>query len=159
MLDVHRIKQFKGNMYQVDRYGCRTVSVYIRLVILDSSYVDVKIINYQASNKFKYHVGSYSYPVIPFNGTTFNEVVHEATKFMCQIGSCMVSPRFIKILAVNMERAMEGTNMRIVTVTMTVEGIEVPDPDRHDNIFIHLGLRHRSWIAKENASIHTQLRT
>ena len=74
MLDVHRNNQFKGNLYQVDRLGCPHVSVYIRLVIFDSAYEDVKVVNYQANNQFKYPVRVYSYPVIPFNGTTFDQV-------------------------------------------------------------------------------------
>ena len=54
----------------------------------------------------------------------------------------MVPPRFIKILNVGTERAMEGTNIRVVTVTMNVtkkvEGIEIHDPDRQDNVFRNL---------------------
>ena len=81
-LDVHRTNQIKGNRYQVDRFGCRLVSVYIRLVIFDSGYEDVKVINYQASNQFKYHVRVFSYPMIPFNGTTFDQVPKEAAIFL-----------------------------------------------------------------------------
>ena len=159
MLDVHRTNQFKGNMYQVDRFGCRPVSVYIRLVIFDSGYEDVKVINYQASNQFKYPVRIFSYPVIPFNGATFEQAPKEATTFLTMISCCMVPTRFIKIMYVSTERAIEGTNMRIVSVTMNVtkkvEGIEVPDPYRQDNIFIHLGRINGNWLEQECLRTHS----
>ena len=160
ILDVHRTNQFKGNVYQVDRFGCRPVSVYIRLVIFDSGHEDVKVINYQASNQFKYHVRIFSYPVIPFNATTFEQVPKEAATFLATINNCcMIPTRFIKILYVSTKRAIDGTNMRIVTVTMNVtkkvEGMEVPDPDRRDNIFRHLGRINGNRLEPECLRTHS----
>ena len=79
-LDIHRLNQIKGNLYQVDMHGCRPAAIYIRLIILDSRYIDVKVIDYQARDDFKFHVGSYSYPVIPFDGTTFKKAIEEAIR-------------------------------------------------------------------------------
>ena len=102
-------------------------------------------------------MGAYSYPVIPFKGTKFEDVIQEATSLLRVISDSKVSSRAIKIMNISMERAMEGTSMRIVTITMnitkTMEGIEIHDRDRHDIIFRHLGIRHGSRM--EGECFHT----
>ena len=100
-LDVHRVNQYKGNLYQVDRYGCRPVIIYLRFVILDIHYHEVKIVKYGASGEFKYPVRTDSYPAIRCKGTTFKEAVGEATKCMRQITNLKVLPSELKILVVN----------------------------------------------------------
>ena len=55
-LEMHRINQLKGNIYQVDQYGGRPAAIYIRLDILDSEYIDTKIIEYKDNAYFKYSV-------------------------------------------------------------------------------------------------------
>ena len=91
-LDVHRVNQYKGNPYQVDRHGCRPVIIYLRLVILDIDYIEVKVIKYRASDQFKYPVKTDSYPVVQCEGTTFNEAIEEAAKFMRQINCLEILP-------------------------------------------------------------------
>ena len=63
-LDVHRVNQCKGNLYQVDRYGCRPAIIYLRFIILDAHYYELKIVKYGSSVEFKYPVRTDSYPVI-----------------------------------------------------------------------------------------------
>ena len=97
-LDVHRINQCKSDLYQVDLHGCRPTAIYIHLIIMDSAYVDVKVINYQASEDFKFPMESYSYPVIPLHGTTFKEDVEEAVGYMQRVSGMTVGPPDVKIL-------------------------------------------------------------
>ena len=66
--------------------------------------------------------------MIRFDGTTFKEVVEEAAKYMQRVSGTAVFPPDVRILTVNMERAMEGTYSIIVTVTLspikTMEGVK-----------------------------------
>ena len=92
---------------------------------------------------------SYYYPVIPVNGTTFKEVVEEAARYMQRVSGMTMGPHDVKILTVNMERAMEGTNLQIITVTLnpikTIEGVEVSDFERQDKIFRRTGNHSGRW--------------
>ena len=49
--------------------------IYLRLVLLDIEYIEVKVIKYGASEQFTYPVKTYSYAVIKCEGTTFKEAV------------------------------------------------------------------------------------
>ena len=57
-----------------------------------------------------------------------------------------IPPSKMKIMYVNAEKAVEGTNLRVITLvlnpTKMVEGVEVPNRDRHQEIWHYLGRYH-----------------
>ena len=69
---------------------------------------------------------------------------------MRRITSLKVLPANLKILVVNTEKAIEGANLRVITLvlnpTKVVEGVEIPDRDRHRDLWYHMGRYHGSHV-------------